>query len=191
MRTIQQYKSKSLLLLFFVITVVTISAVSACNDDQSKASNSDTTAAAATDTTSAKPATKKVRKGKASTMMASTTDQKMKIEKDKEGVYSRTEKMPEYPGGEAALSKYVEDNINYPQDAMDQGDEGTVKVSFVVDEKGKVMNPVVTNKSKSVSLDKEATRIVEQMPAWKPGIVKGKAVKTRMELPITFKLAES
>jgi protein TonB len=77
------------------------------------------------------------------------------------------------------------------QDAMDQGDEGTVRVSFVVDEKGKVMNPVVTNKSKSMSLDKEATRVVEQMPAWKPGVVKGKAVKTRMELPITFKLAES
>lgn len=190
MSTIHQYKRKSLLLLFFVITLVAISAIGACNDDQSKASSSDTTVAAPTDTTSAKPAAK-VRKGKASTMMVKNADEKMKVEKDKDGVYARAEKMPEYPGGEGALSKYVEDNINYPQDAMDQGDEGTVKVSFIVDEKGKVMNPVVINKGKSASLDKEAARVVEQMPAWKPGTVKGKAVKTRLELPITFKLAES
>ncbi len=113
------------------------------------------------------------------------------MEKDKEGVYSRAEKMPEYPGGESALSKFVENNISYPQDAIDQNTEGTVNVSFVVDEKGKVINPLVTGKSAGHGLDEEAVKVVKQMPAWKPGIVKGKAVKTRLSLPVTFKLAEA
>ena len=138
--------------------------------------------------TSAKMAAKK-KKGKASGMLS--MDNTLKMEKDKDGIYSRAEKMPEYPGGENALSAFVEKNISYPQEAIDQDTEGTVHVSFVVDEKGKVMNPVVTGKSAGHGLDEEAVKIVKQMPVWKPGMVKGKAVKTHLSLPVTFKLADA
>jgi protein TonB len=191
--TSMQFKSKSLLFLFSFIAVFAF--VSCNNGSDEKAGSTpagtDTTATAATaaDTSAAKTV-KKTRKGKASAMMTAA-DNKMKIEKDKDGIYTNAEHMPQYPGGDAALSKFVEETINYPQDAMDANTEGTVRVSFVVDEKGMVTNPVVTGKSTNANLDAEATRVVKQMPAWKPGMVKGKSVKTRLELPITFKLADS
>ena len=121
---------------------------------------------------------------------ADNTTGKASIVKGNDGVYSRAEQMPEYPGGERALSKFVEDNIAYPQDAMDENTEGTVNVSFVVDEKGKVMNPVATGKMAGHGLDQEAVKVIKQMPAWKPGMVKGKPVKTRLLLPVTFKLSD-
>ncbi|MEO5683741.1 MAG: energy transducer TonB [Chitinophagaceae bacterium] len=152
------------------------------------AAMTDSTAVLPGDTTVVKPVAK-MRKGRASAMV--TMDNNLKIEKDKEGIYSRADKMPEYPGGEGALSKFVENNITYPQDAVDQDFEGTVNVSFVVDEKGKVINPVASGKMSGHGLDEEAVKIVKQMPAWKPGMVKGKAVKTRLLLPVTFKLADS
>jgi len=130
-----------------------------------------------------------IRKGKASATFNSSNN--IKIEKDKEGVYLMAEKMPEYPGGQPALSQFVENNINYPQDAIDQNAEGTVNVSFIVDEKGKVLNPVASGKKAGHGLDDEAIKIVQQMPAWKPGTVKGKPVKTRLTLPVTFKLADA
>ena len=71
---------------------------------------------------------------------------------------------------------------------MDNNKEGTVKVSFIIDENGKVTMPKVDGTGVSASVDEEAERIVKQMPAWTPGMVKGKAVKTRLELPITFKI---
>ncbi len=136
----------------------------------------------------ANPIVKK-RKGKASAGF--TSDNNLKVEKDKLGVYSRAEKMPEYPGGEKALSAFVENNISYPQDALDQDAEGTVNVSFVIDEKGKVVNAVAGGAAAGHGLEQEAVKIVEQMPAWKPGMVKGKPVKTRLTLPVTFKLADA
>jgi TonB family protein len=64
-------------------------------------------------------------------------------------------------------------------------------LKIVVDEKGKVMNPLVTGKSAGHGLDEEAVKVIKQMPAWQPGMVKGKAVKTRLSLPVTFKLADT
>ena len=85
--------------------------------------------------------------------------------------------MPQYPGGDAALSKYVEDNINYPHDALDNSKEGTVKVSFIIDENGKSNNADGDGAGVSSSVDNEAERIVKQMPAWTPGMVKGNQLK--------------
>jgi protein TonB len=175
------------------LAIATVITMASCGNDTSSTTAEhptplpDTSAKLNEDATAAKPATK-TKKGKAS--VAISVDNTLKIEKDKDGVYSKAEKMPEYPGGEAALSKFVESNINYPQDAIDQNTEGTVNVSFVVDEKGNVKNPVVTGKTAGRSLDEEALKIVKQMPAWKPGLVKGKPVKSRLLLPVTFKLAE-
>lgn len=117
-------------------------------------------------------------------------DNTNKTEKDKDGVYNKPEVKPVYPGGEAALSKFIGDNINYPQDAIDQNVEGTSTISFIVDEKGMVTKPMLSGQGTGHGLDDEAMRVVAKMPEWKPGMVKGRAVKTRMLLPVTFKLSE-
>ncbi len=165
--------------------------LSACNND------ADTTSSAAKADSASKMAdtsaatvgpskTVKTKKGNASVTMSS--DKKTKIEKGSDGVYVTADEMPQYPGGDAAISQFVSNHINYPQSDLDDNKEGTVKVSFIIDEKGNVTNPVVSGAGVSSSINNEATRIVKQMPAWKPGMVKGKAVKTRLELPITFKI---
>jgi len=109
---------------------------------------------------------------------------------DKEGVYARAEIMPMFPGGEDALRKYIEDNIRYPEQALDNGTEGTVTVKFAVDENGKVYTPVVDPSSAKPGdgLEQEALRVVNSMPRWTPGRIKGKNVKTMYSLPITYRL---
>jgi len=152
------------------------------NADSSKVSGTDTI-----QTTTASKTAKTVKKRKMSVTLLTSTGEKMT--KDKEGVYNRTEPMPEFPGGQPALSAYVENHLNYPQQAVDDNKTGTVRVSFIVDENGKIINPhVVGNNKVGDGLDEEAVKVVENMPAWKPGKVKGKNVKTRLELPITFQL---
>src|SRR4029077_10888004 len=121
------------------------------------------------------------------TMPVSSKD---KMIKDKDGVYNHAEVMPEFPGGQDALANYVENNLNYPQQAIDDNTMGTVRISFVVDKDGKVTDPRIINDKKiGNGLDEEALKVVNQMPTWKPGKVKGKNVKTRLELPITFQLS--
>ena len=111
-----------------------------------------------------------------------------KMEADKEGVYNRAEIMPAYPGGENALRKYIENNIEYPQLAMDNEAEGTVKLYFAVDEQGRISNPTVISSRIGYGLEEEALRVVKQMPRWTAGQIKGKNVKTRFTLPITYQL---
>jgi len=106
---------------------------------------------------------------------------------DKNGVYEMTEVKPSYPGGHTALASYINDHIDYPQDAIDNNSQGTVDVQFVVDQNGKVTDAKAVGKQLQNGLDDEAVRVVSSMPNWTPGKVKGKNVKTRMILPITFK----
>ena len=115
-------------------------------------------------------------------------DKTVKFEKDREGVYNYAEKMPEFPGGEVALDNYVNDNIEYTQQAIDNNTSGTIRVSFVVDERGKVQNAHVISPPLGNGLDEQALRVVSKMPSWKPGKVRGKNVKTRLELPIAFQV---
>ncbi len=110
------------------------------------------------------------------------------IEINSQGIYSRAEIKPSYPGGEKALTKFIQDNIAYPQAAIDEGVEGTVEVMFAVDENGKVYTPVVTGDRAGYGLDEEATRVVSKMPTWNPGQIKGKNVKSYYTLPITFRI---
>jgi periplasmic protein TonB len=176
-------------ILFFLFAAIVFFSILSCNNESSsdKKLASDSTSAAAT-ADSVSKATVKTKKGKASAKLA--IDNAAKAEKDKDGVYNKAEVKPEYPGGEAALSKFIEDNITYPQDAIDQNAEGTSTVTFIVDEKGMVTNPTVTGAAAGHGFDDEATKVVGKMPAWKPGMVKGKAVKTRLQLPVTFKLSD-
>ena len=111
-----------------------------------------------------------------------------KIEVDKDGIYSRAEVMPLYPGGEKALREFIESHIQYPDNALSSEIEGTVKVYFAVDEQGKVYAPVITSQKLGYGLEEEALRVVKQMPRWIPGQVKGINIKTGFTLPITYRL---
>lgn len=186
--------------ILFVLSVLFYSFVMAlsytsCNSENTGNSVASTTATDSSNMTpsdtSAKKttSTKKVRKGKASVSMTATNGSEKKI-KDKNGVYMRPDKMPEYPGGESALSAYIQSTLSYPQLALDYNKEGTVRVSFIVDQNGNVESPAVLGQKLGDGLDEEAIDIVKKMPKWKPGYVKGKTVKTRMALPITFQIQE-
>ncbi len=96
------------------------------------------------------------------------------------------DKAPEYPGGELAMYKYIGQNIIYPSNAIENGIEGTVVVAFTVMPNGDISNIKVI-RSIETSLDNEAKRLIENMPAWNPGIINEQAIKTTYKLPITFK----
>jgi len=104
-------------------------------------------------------------------------------------IYTTAEVAPQFPGGQHGLDNYINKNVNYPQQAIDDDVSGTVHVSFVVDEQGHVTQAKVMDAARqSDGLDEEALRVVKNMPAWIPGKVKGKRVRTRMELPISFQV---
>ena len=106
---------------------------------------------------------------------------------DKDGVYQIVEEMPQYPGGEQALLKYVSDNITYPQEAKDKEIQGRVFVSFIVEKDGSV-NEVKVLRSIGGGCDEEAVRVIKDMPKWKPGKMEGQPVRVSYQIPINFKL---
>jgi protein TonB len=110
------------------------------------------------------------------------------IQINTEGIYSRAEIKPSYPGGEKALAKFIKDNIVYPETAIEEGVEGRVEVMFAVDENGRVYTPVVSGSRAGYGLDEEAMRVVSKMPTWNPGQIKGRNVKSYYTLPITFQI---
>jgi len=110
------------------------------------------------------------------------------MDADKEGIYGNAEVLPSYPGGERALADYFAKNLQYPEDASSEGVEGTVNISFVVDENGRAYSPMVVSPKLGYGLEEEAMRVFNKMPVWNPGKIKGKNVKTRYTLPLTFQL---
>ena len=106
---------------------------------------------------------------------------------DKNGVYQIVEEMPQYTGGEAAMMDFVAKNIVYPQEARDKEISGRVFVSFIVEKDGSV-NEVNVKKGIGGGCDEEAVRVVKAMPKWKPGKMKGEAVRVSYQMPIFFKL---
>jgi protein TonB len=95
--------------------------------------------------------------------------------------------MPEFPGGDQALLSYLSRNVKYPVIAQENGIQGKVYVSFVIDEKGRILR-VELLRGVDSSLDNEAMRVVRNMPRWKPGKQSGKTVKVRYNVPINFEL---
>jgi periplasmic protein TonB len=155
--------------------------------------NMDTSIANANKTTAktgmAKPdPSKKGKKGKA--LITETPSSKMKTDAtpDASGAYRNVDYIPSFPGGYKGLQKYFDDNLEYPTDAQDQGVEGIVRIGFTVDEKGKLMNPMVEGNNEGYGLDEEALRVVSKMPTWVPGKINGKPVKTKFTLPVKFVL---
>ena len=92
-----------------------------------------------------------------------------------------------FPGGAAAMQKWINDNIDYPQTAIEMGDQGRVFLSFVVEVDGAITG-VKIERGVTDDLDREAKRVVRKMPKWVPGEQGGKAVRTRCRLPISFTL---
>lgn len=108
-------------------------------------------------------------------------------EEAEEQIFTVVEKNPEFPGGAAALMKYLKDNINYPVIAQENGIQGRVICQFVVNRDGRIVDAVVL-RGVDPSLDKEALRVVNSMPKWNPGEQRGKPVRVRFTLPVQFKL---
>lgn len=109
---------------------------------------------------------------------------------EKEEVFTFVEIMPSFPGGEEALSKFLQKNLRYPHLAQETGIEGKVFVQFVVDTEGKVSEVQAVGARKGGGLEEEAVRVVKLMPNWKPGKQSGRAVSVRYNLPIGFTLAQ-
>ena len=97
------------------------------------------------------------------------------------------EQMPQYPGGDEALLKFIKDNLKYPMLAAEKGIEGRVTIRFVVDRDGTV-NDVTVIRGLDSLCDKEAVRVVKMMPTWMPGKQSGKAIPVYYTLPIVYKL---
>lgn len=103
-------------------------------------------------------------------------------------VFVVVEYMLEYPGGEDALMRFIQKNIQYPKMEKESDIQGRVIIKFIVNEDGS-LSDITVKKSVSPGLDNEALRVVKLMPKFKPGIDHGKTVRVQFMLPIMFKLA--
>lgn len=102
-------------------------------------------------------------------------------------VFTAVEQMPQFPGGEAELMKYIHSHLKYPPVAMENNIQGRVTIQFVVTKTGKV-GEVKVARAKDPDLDKEAMRVVKSLPDFIPGKMNGQAVNVWYTVPITFKL---
>lgn len=108
-------------------------------------------------------------------------------EPEPDHIYEYTEEIPEFPGGQAAMMKWLSKNINYPPIGAENNIQGRVMVSFVVEPNGSISNVKIV-RGIDPNLDKEAMRVVSIMPKWKPGMQKGEPVRARCTLPVQFRL---
>lgn len=123
-------------------------------------------------------------------------DLPLRVEKYQGEVCELAEKFPQFPGGANALKKFISDNMQYPAEAIEYKEEGSVVVQFVVSPTGEIFDVFGVVRCRhndkcpaiSLVLAKEAERIVELMPNWIPGENRGEKVAVRYALPIVFKL---
>ena len=108
-------------------------------------------------------------------------------EPEEQQIFQVVEEMPEFPGGMAECLKFIGKNVKYPTIAQENGVQGRVIIQFVVNQDGSIVDPVVM-RSVDPYLDKEALRVIKMMPKWKPGKQRGKAVRVKYTVPVTFKL---
>lgn len=109
------------------------------------------------------------------------------VEEVADEVFVIVEQMPTFPGGDLELRKFLAQSVKYPVIAQENGIQGRVFVSFVVNQKGEVTNVKVA-RPLDPNLDKEAVRVVQSMPKWSPGMQRGKPVKVSYTVPINFVL---
>ena len=102
-------------------------------------------------------------------------------------VFAIVEKMPQFPGGEKAINEFISKTLQYPVIAQENGIQGKVVCSFIINQDGSVTDAEVVS-GVDPSLDREALRIVSAMPKWTPGTKRGKAVRVKYTMPVTFTL---
>jgi len=118
----------------------------------------------------------------------SDEDEQIEIEEeDDEEFFMVVENMPEFPGGDLGLMKYIQKNVKYPAIAKEYNITGKVYVSFIVDKSGSVTNAKIV-RGVDKNLDAEALRVVKSLPKYKPGKQRGKAVRVMFTIPINFTL---
>lgn len=105
---------------------------------------------------------------------------------DDDKVYEVVDVMPEFPGGETELLKYMARNVKYPAESIKNKEEGSLSLSFIINKDGSLSDIKVV-KSLTPLLDAEAVRVVKNMPKWTPGKLKGKVVRVAYTTPITYK----
>ena len=105
----------------------------------------------------------------------------------KDEVFMVAEQMPEFPGGMKELLKFLQNNLKYPENAMKNNVQGRVIVQFVVEKDGTLTEFKVA-RSVDPDLDAEALRVLQTMPKWKPGMQRGKIVRVKFTVPVSFKL---
>lgn len=109
-------------------------------------------------------------------------------EPEEQEIFQVVEEMPEFPnGGMAGLMQFLGKSIKYPAIAAENGVQGRVTVQFVVNRDGSIVDAVVL-RGVDPYLDKEALRVINSMPNWKPGKQRGKPVRVRYTVPVTFRL---
>ena len=141
-------------------------------------------AAPVKETPQATPAPAKTEKPAAQTTQRTATKEDVSADNT---VHDVAEQMPSFPGGTAAMMNYVSNSIKYPAVAEENGIQGLVTVSFVVEKDGSISGAKVI-RSVDPSLDKEALRIIRSMPRWTPGKQDGKPVRVKYTIPVRFKL---
>ena len=109
-------------------------------------------------------------------------------EEEEEVIFMVVESMPEFPGGQQALFKYLAENVKYPVIAQENGIQGRVICQFVINKDGSIVDVVAVRSSGEPSLDKEAIRVIKSMPKWKPGKQRGKPVRVKYTVPVNFRL---
>jgi protein TonB len=113
--------------------------------------------------------------------------EKVEQKEEETKVFEVVEQMPQFPGGDAALMQYLSSHIKYPVVAEENGIQGRVVCTFVVERNGSITDVRVV-KSVDPSLDKEAVRVIKSMPNWIPGKQNGSAVRVKYTVPVTFRL---
>ena len=109
---------------------------------------------------------------------------------NRNGVFNYVDSMPEFPGGQEAMVKYLSKNIKYPKAAIEAGIQGAVYVSFTVDADGAIRDAEVM-RGIGGGCDEEALRVVNSMPLWEPGMQRGEAVMVKYRMPISFRLRDA
>ncbi|SBW03251.1 energy transducer TonB [uncultured Dysgonomonas sp.] len=141
-----------------------------------------------------------IRESKAATLDAATVDEITEVaptveftppvieeDTDSSNPFVTVEQMPRFPGGEAAMHKFIGDNLKYPVSAQDAGIQGRVTVRFVVSKTGKVSDVKII-RGIDPACDKEVVRIIKAMPNWIPGEQHGIAVPVYFTIPVVFRL---
>ena len=104
-----------------------------------------------------------------------------------EKAFDVVEQMPQFPGGDIELMKFLSENVKYPEAALKAGTQGRVVATFIVEADGSITNVKVVKKV-SDEIDAEAVRVIKAMPKWKPGMQNGKVVRVKYTIPVSFRL---